>query len=359
MAVGAAQVDGTLASGEEVAIADHAIDVELLEERNLAAAAAHVSLGQRRHQRRRGGAAVRRGQHRVGLGRGVENRVDDFEVDQPGAALDRRDHALGVEQVERLARSGLIQAYAAAGRQFAAGGGLEGRGALWAGFALGERDRGLKQGGGGDAVAGDIEGRRIGIVHEPAEAGDHDLAAVGEAQDQVVAVDRDLGEGGIEIDDEALAEAGLDDDDLARLGRDQPEGVFHARDDALGLEQRDDVLAGVLEAGAVLQLRQVDQVLEDDLGAVLEHQDQVVALDERARLGGIEVEHIGLARLGRDLHGFARRRPADQDAGLADQLLGALGTGHALALDARVLGVAPGEIFGHRRILLDGSTTAA
>ena len=73
------------------------------------------------------------------------------------------------------------------------------------------------------------------MTGERGEARDHDLAAAGESYDQVFAVNRDLSDGRIEIDDEALTEFGLDQDDLARLGLDQAEGIEHARDDPNGV----------------------------------------------------------------------------------------------------------------------------
>ena len=53
-------------------------------------------------------------------------------------------------------------------------------------------------------------------------------------------------------------------------------------------------------------------MLEDDPATVLEDQDQVVALDQQARLGRVEVEDLGLSWSGGDIDRFARVRPVDQ-----------------------------------------------
>ena len=54
-----------------------------------------------------------------------------------------------------------------------AGGGLEGRDGVGAGLALGDRGRGANERAARNVGAGDVEQRRVGMIGEPAQAGDH------------------------------------------------------------------------------------------------------------------------------------------------------------------------------------------
>ena len=132
-----------------------------------------------------------------------QQRVDHLDVDQPEFALHVDKRRLRVQRVDDVAEVVVVFVRAAAlgvgagGR--VAGRGLQGRLLAGEGAGLGDDDVAT------DIDAADLQHRRVRAFRHGDQVGENDAPAVGEEQDEVVAVDHHLGLGGVEVDDVALA----------------------------------------------------------------------------------------------------------------------------------------------------------
>ena len=74
----------------------------------------------------------------------------------------------------------------------------------------GQRQGLLHEHAGVDIDTDDLEGRRVAALGGGDQPGEHDLAAILQVQDEIIALDRELGGGRVELQDDAQARCDRD-----------------------------------------------------------------------------------------------------------------------------------------------------